>query len=913
MDAGPQNPDESMEIPFDLNVSMAAWRKTATQRGLGNQAVLDELENHLWEEIDALMAQGLGEREAFLEACMKLGHEDLLAVEYQKAAYWSAPERAWHDHLRWSLSMLRNNFKVAYRNLYRQKMSSLINGIGLALGIAASLLILQFVRFEWSYDQFHTHINDLYRLTNDRYQNETLTQHGVITYPSVSKVMKRDYPEIINTTRLIRDSRNYVQRGTVGFEEANLVYADSAFLSMFTFPLLEGDPNTALTTPYALLLSEGQAEKYFGANWRSHTILGETLTFDHEIEMTITGVFEEIPDNSHMQFDMLGSYATLERLYGAAWEDSWINSEFMTYLQLAPGTDHVALEDKFFDFSDRYFNGAEVSGSVERFYLQPLRDIRLHSDYEYETWVHGNATVVWSLLLIAGFILVIVWVNYINMTTARAMERAKEVGVRKVLGAESSHLVRQFVLESALLNLAGAIIALPIVFAARPLLNQLPGITLADASLFNALGVSYILIFGVGVLISGVYPALMLTSFKPVSVLKGQLVRSKHSVLARKGLIVFQFAVSFALIAGMLTVYQQLQFMKTQDLGMNIDETVVLSSPRLATFDSTYFNSIERLKQQLVSIPGVEAATLSERRPGRRTGRVLNIERMRGADNFKYTMGRIAVDYSFFDTFEMPVLAGRTFDESDYNLEFEAIHTLVINESAVNLLGFENPETAVNEQIRFWGNTWSIVGVVGDHHQESLKLKKEPIMYPPFRSTNHRIFIKVAPEYTQQALVDIENVYTSFFPGNPFVYSFLEDDYDEQYQGDQVFSTLSGIFALIGVVLACMGLFGLSALTTSQRTKEIGVRKVLGASVAGLLGLLIKDFVKLIALATLIALPITYLALKNWLNSYAYHMEVGWLLFVIPAFVLLLLAIASVSVQTTRAALADPVVSLRYE
>ena len=902
-----------MEASFELDARIAAWRTEAARRGLGDAAVLDELESHLWEEIDVLMTQGFSAREAFLHACVKLGHEDLLAEEYRKATYWTAPERAWYDHLIWSLLMLRNYFKVATRTLYRQKMTSLINGIGLALGIAASLLILQFVHFEWSYDRFHTNSDDLYRLTNDRYQNGKLIQHGVITYPAVAKAMKQDYPEIINAVRLVQDSRNYVQRGDIGFEETNLLYADSAFLSMFTFPLIDGDPQTALNAPYSVLFSERQAEKYFGANWRSQNIIGASLTFDHETEMTLTGVFEEVPTNSHIRFNMLASYATLERLYGDDWENSWTFSEFMTYFQLAPGSNPAALETKFANFSERYFEGDKVTGSFEQFFLQPLLDIHLHSDYEYETWIHGNATVVWSLLLIAGVIMLIVWVNYINITTARSMERAKEVGIRKVLGAENPNLMRQFVLESALLNLAGAVMALPLVLIARPLFNQLPGITLANTSLLSTLGISFAVIFAVGILISGVYPALMLSSFKPVSVLKGQLVKSKRSIQARKGLIVFQFAISFILMAGMLTVYQQLQFMKQQDLGINIDQTVVIESPRLTRFDSTYFHNIDAFKQELTAIPGVEAATLGERRPGRRTGRVFDVERLSGPNDANYTMGRIAVDHAFFETFEMPLLAGRSFDETDYNMAFENLNTLILNASAAELIGFETPEAAISEQIRFWDNTWSIVGIVGDHHQESLKLKKEPIMYPPFRSTFHRIFVKVAPEYTEQALVDVEKAYASFYPGNPFNYTFLEEDYNAQYRGDQAFSTLASLFALLGVVLACLGLFGLSALTTYQRTKEIGVRKVLGASVSGLVGLLIKDFVKLIALATLIALPLTYLVLHNWLVGYAYHIELGLMLFVVPAALLLLFAIASVSVQTTRAALADPVVSLRYE
>ena len=809
--------------------------------------------------------------------------------------------------------MLKNYVTITLRNLRKRLGYTFINVTGLAVGMACCLLILQYVSFEWSYDTFHTQADDLYRLTNDRYQNGVLTQHGVITYPSVAKAMKQDYPEVLNYTRLIASSRKYVRRGNIGFEENNLAYADSAFLSMFSFPLIEGDPRTALARPYSVLLAESTAEKYFGTHWKQAGVLGQVLTIDNRFDLTVTAVFENVPAHSHMQFDILASYTTLGQEYGPNNEDSWTNSNYMTYLQLTPGTDPAALEQKFLDFSDRYFEGTTVSGSIERFYLQPMKDIHLYSDYEYETWAHGNGTAVWALLLIAGFILVIAWVNYVNLSTARAMERAKEVGIRKVMGAQRRQLVKQFLMESILLNALGLTMALLLVYGLQSSFQQLLGITFSGSPLAHDFGVIFILLFVTGTLVSGLYPAMVLSSFRPVLVLKGQFVRSSRGTRIRKSLVVFQFAISFGLIAGTFTVYQQIQFMRNQDLGMNIDQVLVVQGPRLTPWDSTFFYNISSFKNEASTIPGVRHATASLRLPGTRTGRIFDAQLVSGASDVQYTTGHIGVDHDYFETFEMEMLAGRGFDATDHNLAFDAVTSIVINESAAHLLGFEEFDRALNEGVRYWGKEWEIVGVVTDHHQESLKIVKEPIIYMPLYSTSNSFFLKVAPDQVHETIAAVKERYLAFFPGNVFDYYFLDTVFNAHYKADRQFSKLFGLFATLGIVLACLGLFGLSALTTTQRTKEIGVRKVLGASATSILGLLVKDFVKLVGLATLVACPLTYLALTRWLASYAYHIDLGWLLFAIPALLVVVIALATVSYQSMRAALANPVKSLRYE
>ncbi|MFQ5627843.1 MAG: ABC transporter permease [bacterium] len=808
--------------------------------------------------------------------------------------------------------MLKNYLKIAIRTLHKNRIYSFINVLGLGISIAACLLILHYVDFELSFDAFHENADNLYRLTNDRYQNGELTQHGVITYPSVPKAMHRDYPEIVNYSRVIQFSRLYLRHGETGFDE-RIVFADSAFFGMFSFPLLQGDANSALAEPYSILLSESAANKYFGNNWRIKNLLGERFTIDNRFDLALTGVFQDVPVNSHTQFDFLISYKTLGKAYGIENEDSWTNSNFHVYLQLAPGADADALERKFIDFSERYFQGTKVSNSLERFYLQPLKDIHLYADFEYETWTHGNGTAVWALLAIAGFILIIAWVNYINLTTARSLERAKEVGVRKVIGARKNQLIKQFLLESLFLNAAGLVLAFVLVELLRPLFSMLFSVQFSLSYLLNPFGIAFLLLFSAGTLASALYPGFLIASFETISVLKGKMARSVHGQRMRKGLVVFQFVMSFTLIAGTYTVYSQIDYMMDRDLGMNIDQTLVLRGPRLAAWDSTYYHNIASFKAELLRHPAISNATSATRLPGRRVGRIFNIQRKTGDSQKRYTTSQIGVDYQFFETFGMPVLSGRGFDQSDHNLSFNAIRSVVINATAAKHLGFEQPSEAIHQELQYWNKDWHIIGVVADHHQQSLHVPVEPIIFMPLYSTGNFFFIKVNPGGLEETIAAVKKTYLDFYPGNSFNYFFLDESFHAQYQSDQRFGEAFGLFAFLGVLLACLGLFGLSYYTTLQRTKEIGVRKVLGASSGRILGLLSRDYAGLVLLAALLASPLTYLAVNRWLLNYAYRIEVSWLMFVIPALIVLFIALLTVSFRTLKAALANPVESLRYE
>jgi putative ABC transport system permease protein len=812
----------------------------------------------------------------------------------------------------WGMSMLLNYIKIGLRNIKLNKGYTFIIITGMAVSFAACFLVLNYAGFELSYDTFHEDADNIYRLTNDRYQKGELIQHGVITYPSVVKSMRDDYSEVLNYTRITYWDRMFVRLDNKGFDE-QILFADSAFFNMFTFPLIVGDAETSLAAPYSILLSETLANKYFGSNWREKDVTGAVLNIDNSYDVILTGIFKDVPHNSHMKFDIVASYATLGKQYNTAIEDSWTNSNYMGYLQLLPGTDHKKVEKKFDDFSNKYFKGDEVTGYEEKFYLQSLTEIHLHSDYEYDPWVHGSNTAVIGLLIIAAFILFIAWFNYININTARSIERAKEVGVRKVVGAEKGQVIKQFLVESVLFITIGTLIAAAAVMLLRPVFSELLNVNFSSTIFSNEIGIAYLILFLSGTFISVGYPAMIISSFNSISVLTGKFKQSAKGRVIRKGLVAFQFVLSFILISGTYAVYSQIDYMLEEDLGMNIDQIMVVGGPVLTRWDSVYFNNIGSFKSELMANPNIIKATASRRLPGRGTGKIFNIERLSGNSSRKYTTADIGIDHDFFDTFEIKLIAGRAFEPDDYNVNFQEVQSVIINLAASELLGFSAPEQSYNQRIKFWGREWEIIGVVSNHHHQSLHVPMEPVIFTPLYSTSNYFFIKVNPQNVNKTISAVENTYNEFFPGNSFTYFFLDDYFNEQYQNDQNFRAAFSLFASLGVMLACLGLFGLSFYTISQRTKEIGIRKVVGASTNNILIILVKDFARLILIASIIASPITYYAINAWLSDYAYRIEIGFNMLIIPGIAVFLIALLTISYQTIKAANTNPVESLKYE
>ncbi|MBO9614696.1 MAG: ABC transporter permease [Dyadobacter sp.] len=816
--------------------------------------------------------------------------------------------------------MIRNYFKIALRNMWKNKGFSALNITGLVAGITACLMILQYVSFELSFDRFNNDFGRIYRVTNDRFQQGKLIQHGTITYPAVAAAMASDFNEVETYTTVANPGTFNLQKDSRIFAE-NGAYADERFLSFFTFPLVAGDYKTALKAPYSIVISETNAKRIFNASPADYTaLLGKSIVVDLDTKpYQITGVMKDFPATSHLQYGALMSFETLPQTWGEWIRNSWESSDVWHYLKLRPGSDVVALEKKLPAFSDRHFHGSKVSGSVEQFFLQPLGKAHLFSNYEYEIGQVNNGKAVWTMLIIATFILLIAWINYINLATARSLERAREVGVRKVAGATRGQLIGQFMSESVVLNILGLTLGVVLTLLLQPLLNKLIEKPLSFALLTGsgfggpvfALAVAGI--FLLGILLSGFYPAFALSSFKAVQVLKGSFKRSAKGIWVRQSLVVFQYTASMVLIVGTFIVFKQIQFMREERLGFDMEQVLVVRGPELTRWDSTSIDRINSFKTELERIPSVQIASASGSVFGNRLSRSFNFRRV-GSDAPKgVTFSRMAVDADFFEAYKIPLLAGRNFLPTDSNPIGNKVTSAILNESAAKLLGFKDAADAAGQKFLFNNREWDIIGVVSDFHQQSLKHSIEPIVFAPFYTLSGFISVKINASNPVQSIAMVHKKYDEFFPGNNFNYFFMDQRFDEQYKDDRIFGQISSFFSMLAVLIASLGIFGLSSYTIAQRTKEIGVRKVLGATVSGIVTLLSKDFLKLVLLAVVIGAPIAWYGVDFWLSDFAYRIDIEWWMFVIAAALSITIAFASVSFQSIRAALMNPVKSLRSE
>lgn len=818
------------------------------------------------------------------------------------------------------IGMIRNYFKIALRNMWKNKGFSTMNITGLVAGITACLMILQYVSFELSFDRFNKDFGRIYRVTNDRFQQGKLIQHGTITYPAVAPAMAKDFSEVETYTTLANPGTFSLQKDRQIFEEKG-VYTDERFLSVFTFPLVAGDRKTALKAPHSIIISESNAQRIFNATPdRYANLIGQTIKVDLDKEpYQITGIMKDFPTASHLQYGALMSFETLSLTWGDWIKNSWESSDVWHYVKLRPGAEAAVLEKKLPAFSQRYFRGDKVSGSVEQFFLQPLGKAHLFSKYEYEIGNVNNGKAVWTMLIIAAFILLIAWINYINLATARSLERAREVGVRKVAGATSGQLVSQFMSESVILNLMALGLGIVLTMVMQPVLNKVIDKPLSFSLLtgagFGGRNIAFATggIFLLGILLSGFYPAFALSSFKAVQVLKGSFKRSTKGIWVRQSLVVFQYTASMVLIVGTFIVFKQLKFMRAENLGFNMDQVLVIRGPELTLWDSTSIDRINSFKTELERIPSVKIASASGSLFGNRLSRSFNFKRVGSNEEKGVTFSRMPVDDDFFETYKIPVIAGRNFLPGDSNPDGSKVKNAILNESAVKLLGFANAAEAAGQKFVFNRKEWEIVGVVSDFHQQSLKTSIEPIVFAPFYTLSGFFSIKINAADPSGSIAAVRQKYNDFFPGNNFKYFFMDQRFQEQYKDDRIFGQISSFFSLLAVLIASLGIFGLSSYTIAQRTKEIGVRKVLGATVSGIVGLLSRDFLKLVLLAVVIGAPIAWYGVNLWLSDFAYRIDIEWWMFAIAAILSIAIAFASVSFQSIRAALMNPVKSLRNE
>jgi len=811
--------------------------------------------------------------------------------------------------------MLKNYLKIAWRNLAKNKTFSLINIIGLAIGLSCFLLISLYVLDELSFDRYNANAENIYRINCDlKFNGSEL--HLPVASDMMGATLKKDYPQVKEFTRIFRGGGNkQVKNGDNFINENNVANVDSTFFDVFTLPAIQGDTKTALNQPNTVVITASTAKKYFGTT----EALGRTIETEENGKTIykITAIIKDMPENSHFHFDFLFSMKNADYNWG-----SYLSNNFYTYILLQKGTDYRAFEKNMPQYILRYvfpeaqqvmhigdLGEFEKAGNKLSYSLVPLTKIHLYStDRDFELSPNGNIQYVYIFSAVALFVLLIACINFMNLTTARSANRAKEVGIRKVLGTDRSKLMLQFLIEAIMMVLLSLAIAIAIVNLLLPAFNHIasksinPGDLLAQPILI--LLITLPLIVG---LLAGSYPAFFLSAFKPVEVLKGKLKVGSRSGLLRSLLVVFQFATSIILIIGTVVIYHQLHYIQNTNLGFNKSQVLIIN-------DANVLNqNIDVFKKEILQLPGVSSGTVSSYLPvaSSRTNNTYSKDPVLSTKS-GLNLEVWTIDYDYTKTLGMQLAAGRNFSP-DFGSDTMSV---IINETTAQLLGYPNP---IGKKIYTFNDVpgapataLAIVGVVKDFHFESLRQHIGPLCFRLGKSTGLASF-KVNPSNIPALLKQVENKWKILAPGKPFSYRFMDESFDEMYRSEQRVGTIALIFSTLAILIACLGLFGLSTFIAEQRTKEIGIRKVLGANVKGIVQLLSKDFIKLVLIAFVIAAPLSWYFMHSWLQDFAYRVEINWWIFAIAGIGALLIALMTVSFQAIKAALDNPVKSLRTE
>lgn len=784
--------------------------------------------------------------------------------------------------------MLRNYLIVALRSLLRRRVTTAINIGGLAVGLAACALILLYVHDELRHDRFHQNGDRTFRVLRGG--------SARTSYP-LGEVVQSGVPQVEEMTRLSCKWERLVAHGDRGFWEADLLYADPSFFEVFSFPLLRGDPRTALSAPFTMVISETAAQRYFG----DENPLGKTLTVDDEREYTVTGVAADVPPQSHFHFDCLATFAGSDPVFYEGMLEHWGVSNFYTYVRLRGDGDRSALEAAMTELIAPVIGAKHPELTPSRLILQPLSHIRLHSAHLWgDIEPQGEIAVVYALSAIAVLILVIACINFTNLATVRSVERMREVGLRKVVGALRRQLAMQFLGESIVQAILALILAAGLVEAALPAFGALVGKEglLLHVDGWTAVGI----VLGAALVVgsaAGLYPALCLSSFLPVSALKGRVSGARGGAAFRRGLVVAQFAITIGLMAATGVLYRQVEYMRAKDLGFASEHVVVLQVP-----DGSTPQLIARLTQN----PAVVSAGAASDLPPDRFFRSAPVAALDGAQ-LEQWMRIVVVDYDLMQTLRLRLLAGREFSAQ---LGRDPTEALILSEAGARALGWDSPQDAVGKRCRIDGER-TVVGVVGDLHYEPLQAAIEPVAFEPRPEWTHLVAARLRAGQIPQALSAIEATWAELYPAWPFRYHFVDQSFDQAYRAEERTQKIIGSGALLAVLVACLGLYGLSSLVAEQRTREIGVRKVLGASVPNVVGLLAREMCWLVLAANLIAWPAATWTTNHWLERFAYRIDPEPQVLAISGLLALGLALAAVSYHVIRAALSDPVQALRCE
>ncbi|MCP4723548.1 MAG: FtsX-like permease family protein [bacterium] len=805
------------------------------------------------------------------------------------------------------LTMLKNYFKTTYRNLLKNKGYSFINILGLSLGLTCCIFIFLYIHDEVSYDRFHENVDNKYRIRVSGTLAGNNFDMATASSP-MAHTLKKDYPEVrqavrlygIRTDRLISYNNNH-------FSE-RICFADSTFFKMFSFQLLKGDANTALKEPFTVVLTKSIAEKFFGDD----DPIGKVIIYENETDYKVTGIIEDLPNNTHMDFGLLVSFSSIRE----SRDPIWISHNYHTYLELIEGVKPEEFEIKIQEMINKYVGpqlrlGMGISldefyssGGALQYHLQPVRDIHLHSDLEFEIEANGDIKYVYLFSSIAFFILIIACINYMNLATAKSAGRAKEVGIRKVVGSRKLQLVGQFISESLILTVSSVLISITAVIVLMPLFNDLSGKNIEPGEFLNMTSLlilsGFILFTG---LAAGGYPAFFLASFRPVNVLKGSVTTGKSRNSLRRSLVVIQFAVTIFLFIGTFIVHSQLNFISQRKLGFNKEQVLVLKRAwSLGEHKEVYKNTLLQNENILNS-------SYTNNVPGESLGNT-GIVPEGFSKNETFLLWNLFIDFDFMKTMQIEFVDGR-----DFSREFSTdAKSVIINETAAEIIGWDNPLGKYMTSIMDKSETkYNVIGIVKDFHYETLHREIRPMVMIINDNISSFMCVRVRSDNITSTISLIEQKWKEFAPGQPFDYYFLDENYNSLYKTEMLTGKLFSIFSMFTIVIACLGLFALVSYVAEKRTKEIGVRKVLGSTITGIVILLSKEFSGWVLLANILAWPSAWFVMNKWLQNFAYRTDISFGLFLIAGLFAFIIALVTVGIQAIKAAYSNPVNALRYE
>jgi len=786
--------------------------------------------------------------------------------------------------------MFKNYLKIAFRNLFRHKIFSFINIAGLAVGITCSLLILLWVQDELSYNRFHANGDLLYRVMEVIHTPDADDVVVDATPGPLAEALPKVFPEIQSAAKLSWEMQHVFSYKGKAFKE-NGRYASPEFLKMFTFPLKQGNIEEVLQEPRSVVISEIMARKYFG----NTPALGKILKVNNQDSYQVTGILADVPENSTLRFDYIMPIADFENKPGNEGLNKWDSNGARNFVMLRQDANREVLEAKLKGFLKKY-----LPESGKELFLQPIKDIYLYSDFRPGKENEGQIRYVRLFAAVAAFVLLIACINFMNLSTARSAKRAREVGVRKVIGAGRYDLIRQFMGEAVLISVLAAILSACLTQLSLPAFNALTGKHLLIH--YNQ-PEFYLYLFGIALItgiISGSYPALFLSAFRPAQVLKAPLKNAAAGIFLRKGLVTFQFVLSAVLLISALVIYKQVQYMHDHNIGLDRENVVYVP------LEGELKNKVQVFKNELQQAAGVQAVTAADQVPFSLTNSTSDVTWAGKSADKNVFFSILGTDHAFATTMGIHLKEGRYFSK-DFKTDTEKI---VLNEEAVRQMQVQDP---IGMKLSFWGFEVEVIGVVKDFHTTSMQAPLQPLImiYSPAYSS--MVFVRTEPGKTQEALASLQTITHKYNPAYPFEYHFMDSDFEAMYKSEAVTKQLAKYFAGIAILISCLGLFGLALYTAEQRTKEIGIRKILGASVSRIVGMLTREFVLLILVANLLAWPLAWYLMQKWLQDYAFRIELSWWMFAVAGLGTLLLALVTISFQAVKAGLANPVKALRSE